>query len=83
MYVLKKLMLFLRKRTTMKFKKGFIYFTIIFLMAVPFSTMAQVEPGCNPDEPCPIDSNLYFLIAGAIIIAAKKTYDYKKKQVII
>lgn len=50
-------------------------------MIVPFSAMAQIEPGCNPDEPCPIDSNVYLLIAGAIIIAAKKSYDYKKKQV--
>lgn len=35
-----------------------------------------IDPGCSPDDfcPCPIDSNVYLLIAAAIGIFAFKAY---------
>lgn len=49
----------------------------------PAGAFAQPPDPCtDPLDPCPIDNNVYILIAGAIGIAAKKTYDYKKKIVI-
>ncbi len=61
-----------------------IIFLYIFAMALfPAGAFAQPPDPCtDPLDPCPIDNNVYILIAGAIGIAAKKTYDYKKKIVI-
>jgi hypothetical protein len=76
-------MLLLQQMNKMKIKKRFIYLCIFFLGMLPISSIAQITPDCNPDEPCPIDSNVYFLLAAAIFVAAKKTYDYKKKQIVV
>lgn len=60
-----------------------IMFAVTFIL--PATSLAQdpdpEDPCTIPLAACPIDSNLYFLFAAAIIIAAKKTYDYKKRQV--
>lgn len=65
--------------------KKIIDFNIIFIIffCSPLVTFSQgPDPCTDPVDPCPIDSNVYFLIVGAIAIAAKKTYDYKKKQIL-
>ena len=58
-----------------------VMFAVTFIL--PATSLAQEpeDPCPIPLEACPIDTNLYFLFAAAIIIAAKKTYDYKKRQV--
>ena len=65
--------------------KKFIGFNIVLIFLLFFSptvTFSQVIDPCTaPEDPCPIDSNVYFLIVGAIAVAAKKAYDYKKKQI--
>jgi hypothetical protein len=50
---------------------------------LPGISHAQViapDPGCNPDEMCPIDGGLSLLIAAGIGLGAKKSYDLKKKK---
>ena len=57
-------------------------FVLIALMSfvVPFYSIAQGGPGCDPLDPaCPIDGGLSLLIAAAVGIAAKKGYDAKRK----
>jgi len=64
---------------------SFIVVFVFLLFCDPLNTLAQPADPC-PDPSlgdCPIDSNVYFLIAAAVVIAAKKTYDYKKKQVVL
>lgn len=47
---------------------------------VPTLAMAQIDPGCDPDDPlCPIDGGISLLIAAGIGIGAKRVYDEKKK----
>lgn len=63
-------------------KKNTIFYIIIFnflLFVVPLSLLAQpIDPCDDPAAPCPIDSNIVVLIVIALVIAAKKTYSYKK-----
>ncbi len=47
---------------------------IIGLSLSPYLAMAQIDPGCNPDESCPIDSNVYILVIAALLFAAYKYY---------
>ena len=67
----------------MKFLKHIIFVLILSVALLPLKSLAQgqADPCTAPEDPCPIDANLYFLFAAAVIVAAKKTYDYKKKQV--
>lgn len=52
----------------------------LLLFLAPLTITAQPPDPCtDPLDPCPIDTGVYFLIAGAIAIAAKKTYDYNRK----
>ena len=54
---------------------------IMFMLAMPMLTNAQIDPGCNPDDPaCPIDGGLSLLIAAGIGIGARKAYLGKKEQ---
>lgn len=67
----------------MKIFKRIIFLIILAVAFSPVCVLAQPPDPCtDPLDPCPIDNSVYILIAGAIGIAAKKTYDYKKKQVI-
>ncbi len=61
-----------------------MFFTVLILAFVPALVQAQVvDPGCDPFDPaCPVDGGVSFLIAAGIGIAAKKSYDRKKKQLI-
>ncbi len=55
---------------------------IVFFACVPCTTNAQIDPGCNPDDPaCPIDGGLSLLIAAGIGLGAKKTYNKKRRVV--
>lgn len=64
----------------MKPKIALTLLICIFCSVVPFLSHAQViDPGCNPDLPCPIDGGLSLLIAAGIGIGAKKAYAAKKK----
>ncbi|MEJ7627575.1 MAG: hypothetical protein WKF35_11975 [Ferruginibacter sp.] len=57
-------------------------FVLIAVMSfvIPFNSLAQPGPGCDPLDPaCPIDGGLSLLIAAAVGIAAKKGYDAKRK----
>lgn len=36
------------------------------------------DPGCSPDDACPIDGGLSLLIAGAGALAARKAYKARK-----
>lgn len=60
----------------MKFVLKFIpFFILLVVFSVPFNVFAQLgDPGCSPDDPCPVDSGVIFLIAVAIIIAAGKAW---------
>ena len=65
-------------------KRSILIVLLVFIIfSIPLFTHAQPPDPCtDPLDPCPIDSNVYFLIAVAVAIAAKKTYDYKKKNVL-
>ena len=66
----------------MKFLKHIIFVLILSVALLPLKSLAQQADPCTaPEDPCPIDANLYFLFAAAVIVAAKKTYDFKKKQI--
>ncbi len=58
------------------FKKLLFSVIVIGLSLSPYLAMAQIgpDPGCNPDEPCPIDSNVYILIIAAILFVGYKYY---------
>ena len=65
-------------------KIGLVFVIIFFSCNV--SVFAQdcidgLDPSCDPGVycPCPIDDGVLFLIAFAVLIAAKKAYDYKKQ----
>ena len=60
-----------------------IGFLAVIMLSAPHRLFAQpVDPCTDPADPCPIDSNLIVLFAAAIVVAAKKTYDYKNSTVI-
>lgn len=54
-------------------------FAICFL---PAYSHAQIDPGCNPDEACPIDNGLLLLLAIPIVLAVKKTLHFRKRNLI-
>ena len=65
-------------------KIGLIVFFNVFLASS--SVFAQdcvngLDPSCDAAVycPCPIDDGVLFLVAFALLIAAKKAYDYKKQ----
>lgn len=47
---------------------------------LPGISHAQLDPGCNPDLPCPIDGGLSLLIAAGIGIGVKKAYGLRKNS---
>jgi hypothetical protein len=68
----------------MKFLKFFIPSIFIFLlMLAPSIVHAGIEPSCDPDQPCPIDTNVILLIAAAVLVAGFKYYSAVKKKLAI
>ncbi len=72
----------------MKFmKKSIVFGFLAMVMAIlPGVLQGQPPPDPCPDPSapdCPIDSGVLLLIVGAVAIAAKKTYDYKKANNIV
>ncbi|HMT96777.1 MAG TPA: hypothetical protein PKC62_08830 [Ferruginibacter sp.] len=65
----------------MSFRKKIVNLVMISaFFLVPTLAMAQIDPGCDPDDPlCPIDGGVSLLIAAGIGIGAKRVYDEKKK----
>ena len=64
----------------MKIKIIFAGLFCLFFFCSPIFIFAQPADPC-PDPAladCPIDSNLIVLVIGAVVIAAKKAYDYNK-----
>ena len=60
-----------------------ISFLVMFVFATPYKLLAQpIDPCTDPQDPCPIDSNLIVLIVGALVVAAKKSYDYKRTSIV-
>lgn len=63
-----------------------IGFLTIIILSAPNSLFAQfsepVDPCTDPADPCPIDSNLIVLFAAAVVVAAKKTYDFKRNAIL-
>jgi hypothetical protein len=65
-------------------------FILVILISVPAMTEAQCpdaafDPGCDPvtctradGSYCPIDSNLYLLLAAGVLYGLKKVRDQKK-----
>ncbi len=55
-------------------KKILITAALLFAIVcfVPGIAHAQINPGCNPDEACPIDSGVLFLFIAALALAAIK-----------
>jgi hypothetical protein len=60
-------------------RKFIVAFLGIAIMLLPKLTMAQIDPGCSPDEPCPIDTNVYVLIAAVVIFASFAAFK-KRRQ---
>lgn len=55
---------------------------ITALFSVPMISFAQIDPGCDPDDPaCPIDGGIGLLIAAGIGLGAKKAYQQQKKSI--
>ena len=62
-------------------KKLYTLCIITALITAPMLCFAQIDPGCDPDDPaCPIDGGISLLIAAGIGIGAKKAYSLKKKD---
>jgi hypothetical protein len=62
----------------MKSKIATTFLICIVCSLMPLLSHAQLDPGCNPDLPCPIDGGLSLLIAAGIGIGAKKAYAARK-----
>lgn len=68
----------------MKILKLILPFLFLLTMLIlPSVVMADPEFGCNPDEPCPIDTNVVWLVVAAILIAAFKYYSSVKKKLAV
>jgi hypothetical protein len=72
-----------KKHISMKFMKRSIVFGFLVMAMAILPGVLQGQPPPDPcpdpnDPDCPIDSGVILLITGAVVIAAKKTYDYKK-----
>ena len=61
-------------------KKLLNFFVITCLALLPAGAFAQ-DPGCSPDDPCPIDSGTIVLIGVVMLIAGKKAYDAGKIKI--
>ena len=62
-------------------KKIIPFLVILGCLCLPLLSNAQIDPGCNPDDPaCPIDGGLSLLVAAGIGIGARKAYLNKKKD---
>jgi hypothetical protein len=59
-------------------RKFIVAFLGIAIMLLPKLTLAQPDPGCSPDEPCPIDTNVYVLIGAAILFASLAAFKKRK-----
>ena len=69
----------------MKIKIIFAGLFFLFFFCSPIFILAQPADPC-PDPAladCPIDSNLIVLVIGAVVIAAKKAYEYNKNTQLI
>ena len=66
----------------MKIKIIFSSLFCLFFFCSQISVLAQGEQANPCPDPslrdCPIDSNIFVLVIGVIVIAAKKAYDYNK-----
>jgi hypothetical protein len=60
-------------------QKFSIFFLMLAFAIVPAISFAQdpEDPCTAPEDPCPIDNGVVFLMAAVVCIAAKKTYDYR------
>ena len=70
----------------MKIKIIFTGLFFLFFFCSPVFIIAQTpgDPCPDPALPdCPIDSNLIVLVIGAVVIAAKKAYEYNKNTQLI
>ena len=48
---------------------------------LPTIGFAQINPGCDPEDPlCPIDGGVSLLIAAGIGLGAKKAYQERNKK---
>jgi len=68
----------------MKFVMKFIPFLVLLVVfSVPFHVFAQLgDPGCSPDDPCPIDNGVILPVFVAAAFAAKKAYDSKRAKAV-
>jgi hypothetical protein len=49
--------------------------TTLAILCLPVLGHAQIiDPGCNPDLPCPIDGGLSLLIAAGVGLGARRAY---------
>ena len=64
----------------MKIKIIFSSLLFLFFICAPIYVFAQpIDPCPDPKlGDCPIDSDVFVLVIGAFVIAAKKAYDYNK-----
>lgn len=64
-----------------RLSKGWLvfYLLIVFIVCLPLTTLAGVEPGCDPGNPaCPIDGGLTALLAVGAAYGIKKVRDSRK-----
>ena len=60
-----------------------IIFLMIMIIATPYQIFAQlIDPCTDPQDPCPIDSNIIVLVVVAVAVAAKKSYDFKRTSIV-
>jgi hypothetical protein len=58
-------------------------FFIFTLLLAPSIAKADPDPGCNPDEECPIDTNVVLLISAAVLVAGFKYYSNVKNKLAV
>ena len=57
----------------------FVILAAVIFLSTSNKVFAQpIDPCTDPADPCPIDSNLIVLFVAVALIAAKKSYDFKK-----
>ncbi len=60
-------------------KKLYTLCIIAAFITAPLLSFAQIDPGCDPDDPtCPVDGGVSLLIAAGIGLGARKAYQLKK-----
>ena len=68
----------------MKFLKFVVPVLFFFsFLVIPNVAKADPDPGCNPDELCPIDTNVVLLITAAVLIAGFKYYSSEKNKMAV